>query len=276
MFAFRVTARETRASMASSSVALALAAAFATGAPAPAPAPGSEVPPTAGTPAAALEPARAPAAERETIEVLVRRCMNAYGGSRARVRLGRVRVIGKVSSRLHPGEAGTFARTFARGRGLRIEVGFAGSAPEVRLLDGPRAFRYGEPAPKPVAAALQLEAARLDLPALLEDREAEVQDQGEVEHEGQRLRVLGLELAAGARIEAGIDPRTGRILYARGLARSGPRELEVFTVYRNFRTVDGILVAFKEEGYANGEATGDVELAAVELLDEVPESVFQP
>ncbi|HYD39541.1 MAG TPA: hypothetical protein VEB43_01835 [Anaeromyxobacter sp.] len=257
--------------MASLPVALALAVALAAGETSPVP----QAEPLPGAPPPAQEP-KAPAPERETTEVLLRRCMNAYGGSRARVRLGRVRATGKLSSRLHPGETGAFSRTFVRGRGVRIEVAFAGSAPEVQVLDGARAFRYGEPAPKPVSAALHLEAARLDLPALLEDREAEVQDQGEVEHEGHKLRVLGLELAGGARIEAGIDPKTGRILYARGLAQTGPRELELFTVFRDFRTVDGILVPFREEGYANGEATGDVVLSAVELLDEVAEGVFEP
>ncbi len=251
--------------MATSPVALALAAALvAAGAP-PAQQPQQ-------TPAAAPETA----AERETPEVIIRRCMNAYGGSRARVRLGAVRAVGKVSSGLHPGEIGTFSRTFVRGRGVRVEVGFTGSAPEVRILEGARAFRYGEPAPRPVLAALQLEAARLDLPALLQDREAEVQDQGEVEHEGRKLRVLGLELSAGTRIEAGIDPKSGRILYARGLSPSGPRELEVFTVFRDFRMVDGVLFAFREEGYANGEPTADVDLSAVELLEEAPEGAFEP
>ena len=261
-------------------LALALVAALAAGEASPAPQ--TDAPRPAAAPAQvparepSKEPPKEPAAERDSTEALVRRCMSAHGGSRARVRLGRVRVTGTISSRLHPGEAAAYGRTFARGRGVRIEVGYTGSEPEVRLLDGARAFRYGEPAPGPVAAALQLEAARLDLPALLEDRQAEVQDQGEVQHEGRALRVLGLELAAGARIEAGIDPKTGRILYARGLARSGPREIEVFTVYRDFRTVDGVLVPFREEGYANGEATGDVQLTRVELLDEVAESVFQP
>jgi hypothetical protein len=159
---------------------------------------------------------------------------------------------------------------------VRLEVGFAGSAPEVRLLDGARAFRYGEPATPPVVATLQLEAARLDLPMIFEDRVAQLQDQGEVEHEGQKVRVLGMELAPGVRLEAGIDPKTARILYARGLTRTGPRELEVFTVFRDFRMVDGVLVAFHEEAYANGESTGDVDLTSVEFLDDVAESAFQP
>ena len=89
--------------------------------------------------------------------------MAAYGGERARVRLGRVKAVGKITSALHPGEAGRYERVFSRGGRLRLEIGFPGSSPEVRVLDGARAFRYGEPAPGPVAATLQLQAARLDL-----------------------------------------------------------------------------------------------------------------
>jgi hypothetical protein len=216
------------------------------------------------------------AAPREPPGVLIRRVVEAYGGSRGRVRLARVRVSGMVSSTLHPGELGRYSRTFVRGRGLRLEVGFPHSDAEVRLLNGARAWRYGEPAPAPVTAALQLEAARLDLPDLLIDREAQLQDQGEVKHEGQTLRVLGLEVSAGARLECGIDPKTARILYVRGVTRSGPRQLELFTVFRNFKVVDGVLVAFREEGYANGESTGDVDIGSVEFLDDVPDTLFQP
>jgi hypothetical protein len=235
-------------------------------------------PATEGAPAAAQDPAPAPPppAERLSAEALIRRSMAAYGGSRARVRLSRVRAVGAVTSSLHPGEVGRFARTFAHGRGLRLEQGFANGDPEVRILNGARAWRYGEPAQAAVTATLQLEAARLDLPDLLLDREAQVQDQGEVKHEGQTLRVLGLEISPGSRLECGIEPKSGRILYVRGVVQSGPRELELFTVYRNFKMVDGVLVAFREEGYANGESTGDVDLGSVEFLDDVPDTAFQP
>lgn len=252
-------------------VALALASVLSTG--------GSASPPDGGTAAPAAEAlggAAAPRTEPEPVAALIRRAMVAYGGDRAQVRLGRVRAAGKLSSPLHPGEVGRYARVFSRSSRLRQEVEFPGSAPEVRILDGARAFRYGEPAPGPVAATLQLQATRLDLPALLLEWEPRVVDAGEVTHEGQKLRVLGLEIAAGSRIEAGIDPRTGRILYVRSLARNGPRELELFTVYHDFRTIDGVLVALREEGWANGESTGELELTKVEFPEDVPDSEFEP
>jgi len=226
--------------------------------------------------AAGPEVAPGTVAGKESVAALIRRSMDAYGGSRAQVRLGCVRVTGNARSPLHPDEAGRVIRIFARSNRLRLEVAYPGSAPEVRILDGPRAFRYGEPASAAVAAMLQLQAARLDLPALLEEWEPRVEDLGEVAHEGQQLRVLGLEIAAGVKLEAGLEPRTGRILYVRGLAGNGPRPLEVFTVYRDFREVDGVLFPFREEGWANGEPTGEVEISQVEFLDEPPEKAFEP
>ncbi len=248
-------------------VALAFAAILAAGeAPAPADT-GASAPESAP---AASEPEKEPAA------ALIRRSMAAYGGERARVRLGSVKVAGKITSPLHPGEVGRYARVFGRSSRLRLEIAFPGSAPEVRVLDGARAFRYGAPAPGPVAATLQLQAARLDLPALLLEWEPRVVDEGEVTHQGQKLRVLGLEIGTGMRVEAGIEPRSGRILYVRGVARAGPRELELFTVYSDFRMVDGVLVPFHEDGWANGEPTGEVDLNGVEFPDDIPESAFQP
>jgi len=37
-----------------------------------------------------------------------------------------------------------------------------------------------------------------------------------------------------------------------------------------------VLVAFREEGYANGQPTGDVDVEAVEFPEELPEEAFQP
>jgi len=229
--------------------------------------------PAAGVP---TSPGAGPAGGPEPVAALIRRSLAAYGGERATVRLARVRASGKLTSPLHPGEVGRLTRVFSRTSRLRLEVTFPGSESEVRVLDGGRAFRYGEPASGPVALALQLQAARLDLPALLAEWEARVVDQGEVTHEGQRLRVLGLDLSAGSRIEAGIDPRNGRILYVRCLARGGPRQLELFTVYRDFRVVDGVLVPFHEEDWANGEPTGEIELTEVEFPEDLPDSAFAP
>jgi hypothetical protein len=219
-----------------------------------------------------------PEAERPAASAaaLVRRCVAAYGGERGEVRLARVRVEGTVTSKLAPGELGKYSRVFARSNRLRVEVRFPRAQGEVRILDGSRGFRYGEPAPAAVTAALQLQAARLALPALLKEWESRADDRGEVTHEGTPVRVLGLELAQGLLLEIGIEPQSGRIRYVHGVGRVGPRPLDLFTVYRDYRTVDGVLVAFREEGWANGEPTGEVRLEKVEFPDEVGEETFKP
>jgi hypothetical protein len=257
--------------------------------------PAPEKPPEAGA-AGAIAPAQPPPSEPaakasaqdegaatappgpsdESPPALIRRCVAAYGGERGAVRLARVRVDGTVTSALAPGEVGTYRRLFARSERLRVEVQFPGARPEVKVLDGPRGYRYGEAAPAPVVAALQLQAARLDLPALLKGWESRTDDRGEVTHEGERVRVLGLELAHGLRLEVGIEPASGRIRYVHGVGRVGPRPIELFTIYRDYRTVDGVLVAFREEGWANGEPTGDVTVKKVEFLDDVSDDAFRP
>ncbi|HVO18290.1 MAG TPA: hypothetical protein VMU15_03485 [Anaeromyxobacter sp.] len=225
---------------------------------------------------AAGEAAPPPASGKEPAGELVRRCAAAYGGERARVRLARVRAVGRVSSELHPGEPGRLTRLFSRPGRLRLEVAFPGSAPEVQVLDGARAFRYGQPVTGTAALALQLQAARLELPMLLVEWDGRATDLGEIQHEGRPVRVLGLEVGPGLRLEVGIDPVTARIAYVRGLAQNGPSTLEVFTVFRDYKAVDGVLVAFREEGYANGQPTGDVDVEAVEFPEELPEEAFQP
>lgn len=256
------------------SIALVLALSAEGGAPVAA----GKAPDQVGSAPAAPADEAAPASTEpdETLPALIRRCVAAYGGERGQVRLGRVRVEGTVTSTLSPGEVGKYRRVFARSNRLRIEVQFPKARPEVRVLEGPRGYRYGEPASAPVTAALQLQAARLDLPALLEEWAARADDRGEVVHEGARIRVLGLELSQGLLLEIGIEPQSGRIRYVHGVGKVGPRPIDLFTIYRDHRVVDGVLVAFREEGWANGAPTGDVVLSKVELLDDVPDATFKP
>ena len=263
--------------------ALALALVLAPEAPPPVAASAEAAPAADGqTPKPALSepapPPTPPEPERldESAPALIQRCVAAYGGERGQVRLARVRAEGRVTSILAPGEVGKYSRVFARSNRLRIEVQFPRAQAEIRVLDGPRGFRYGERAPAPVTAALQLQAARLDLPSLLKEWQTRADDRGEVIHEGVRVRVLGLELAQGLLLEIGIEPQTGRIRYVHGVGKVGPRPLDLFTIYRDYRAVDGVLVAFREEGWASGEPTGDVTLSKVEFPDDLGDDAFKP
>ncbi len=229
----------------------------------------------AAAPVSAATPTRAAAAEA-TPARLVARCVEAYGGKKAVVLLARSRSEGTVTSLLHPGQPGRIARLYQRSGKLRVEIAFPGAPVEIRVLDGGRGWRFGEEVGGPFLASMILQAARLDLPALLAAWEKKLEDHGTWELEGKTLRVLALEVAPGLVVEAGVDPGTGRILRSRGTTKGGAMPLEFVTTYSDFRKVDGVLVAFREGNWANGSATGETVVEKFELLASIPPEAFRP
>ncbi len=241
--------------------------------------------PTLAALALVAAPARAgersapgPAAARSASasrSALIARCVEAYGGKRALARLARSLTEGSVTSLLHPGQPGRIARLYQRSGKLRVEIAFPGAPVEVRVLDGGRGWRFGEEVGGPFLASMILQAARLDLPALLAAWEQKLEDHGTWELDGKTLRVLALEVAPGVTVEAGIDPGSGRILRSRGTA-GGAMPVEFVTTYSDFRKVDGVLFAFHEGTWANGSTTGETALEKVELPASIPPEAFRP
>lgn len=214
-------------------------------------------------------------APQDGIAALVRRCVNAYGGEAAVARAARSVHEGTVTSLLHPGGPGRIGRAYARPGRLRVEVAFPDAAPEIRVLDGGRGWRAGQEVEGPLLTSMVLQAARMDLPALLAARGAKVEARGTLALDGKTLRVLALTLAPGVVVEAAIDAGTGRILRSRGRA-AGPAPVEFVTTYSDFRTVDGVLVPFHEENWANGKNTGETVLSRVEFPEAFPAEMFRP
>jgi hypothetical protein len=208
------------------------------------------------------------------VEALVQRCVAAYGGPTALQMASRMRQRGTVTSLLHPGEAAAIVRLYDRVRGLRVEVDWRSGA-ESRVLAGGRGWREGQEVEGPPLWAMVLQAARLDLPALLQAARGQVADRGTVQHDGRTLRTVAVQLGDGLVVEADIDPASGRILRSRGSSRGTPA-LEFVTTYSDFREVDGLLVAFREGNWANGKTTGETRLTEVAFLERVPDAAFRP
>ncbi|HET9551401.1 MAG TPA: hypothetical protein VFP50_00395, partial [Anaeromyxobacteraceae bacterium] len=202
------------------------------------------------------------------------RCVEAYGGPEAVARAALRREEGTVTSLLHPGQRGRIVRAYARPGRLRVEVTFDGET-EVRVLDGERGWRHGQPAQGPHLVSMVLQAGRLDLPALLQAWPGRLVDRGTVEVEGKRLRALELELRPGVVLEADLDPATGRILRSRGRAEGG-MPVEFVTTYGDFRAVKGLVVPFHEGNWANGSTTGETVLTKVEVPETLPDATFRP
>ena len=52
--------------------------------------------------------------------------------------------------------------------------------------------------------------------------------------------------------------------------------LEFVTTYGDFRKVDGVSVAFREQNWANGRTTGETVLEKVEFPKALPDVTFRP
>jgi hypothetical protein len=141
---------------------------------------------------------------------------------------------------------GRIARVYERSTKLRVEIAYATGDGEIRVLDGARGWRDGQVAEGPRLEAMVLQAARLDLPALLRASH-KLRDGGTAEVGGTKVRLVAVEPARGLLVEAAIDPSTGRILRSRGASTAGAMPLEFVTTYSEFQTVDGVLVPMREE-----------------------------
>jgi hypothetical protein len=211
-----------------------------------------------------------------SVSALVDRVVEAYGG-RAVLEKHPVMVQeGEVSAH-ESADVGRVTRIFERPRRLRVSVTYPGSGPERRILDGARAWRdQREVTGTPPQLAMVLQAARLDLPLLLALAGDRVVDEGAVDRDGQRLRVLTLPLGDGATVSAECDEASGRIHRAVGRMPGGVGSLEFVTAFSDFRKVSGTWVAFREESYVHGRHSGTTELKSVEFLSEAPTGAFRP
>ena len=227
----------------------------------------------AGPSAAPVAPG---AAKRDGKDALIERVVAAYGGRDALARAKAFRQEGSVTSLLHPGTTGRIERAYARSGRLRVVTRFPGAADEVRVIDGGRGWRNGEPSDGSRFAAMVLQAARIDLPALLDAWRQRVSDRGEAELNGRKLRVLALEVGPGLTVEAHVDPATGRILRSTSNGPGPGVPLQFVTDYSDFRSVDGVLFAFHEGNWANGSTTGETTLESVKVTPALPESTFRP
>jgi hypothetical protein len=211
------------------------------------------------------------------VAALVERCVAAYGGKAGLARAARSRAEGSVTSVvLHPGETGRIVRAYERPGRLRVEIAYAGGPPEVRVLDGGRGWRDGVGATGPRLDAMILQAARLDMPALLQSWVAKVKDGGTGVVGGKKVRLLAIEPAPGLLVEAAIDAASGRILRTRGASTSGVMPLEFVTTFSEFKKVEGVLVPMREENWANGRSTGVTKLEKVSFPKAVAEGSFAP
>jgi hypothetical protein len=192
------------------------------------------------------------AALNNNLDNLIARVMTTYGGAAAWSKVTGFHETGTVIPAMRPGE-GKLTRDWQRPDKLRVEIVYPTST-EVRVVDGDHGTQNGKDATGVGLDAMRLQAARLSLPELLIEK-----------RETLRLledRVIEIPLAPSMTLTVEVDPESGHIIKSTGKSAG----VEFSTSYADFRTVDGLLFAFREENSAAGMKTGTNQLAKIEVI----------
>lgn len=223
-----------------------------------------------GAPADSLDGISAPA--------LIDRVLHAYGGRAALDRIKAYRMEGRIEATLQ-GRAGPTLRLFGRPDRLRVELRYPES-PELRILNGTHGWRGTgnsiSGANGPMLDAMLLQAARAGIPWILLERPGDVRRIAPIDHRGRRLLGLEITLGEGLTLRMFIDPDNDHVLLSQGFLERGPMHTAFETAYGDFRTVDGVLVAFREENFASGQHTGDTTFTRIEWNPKLHVEDFAP
>jgi hypothetical protein len=209
---------------------------------------------------------------------LVARVVDAYGGDEVVRRHVAMVQEGEVTSVLNQDGPGHLTRIFQRPGRLRVTITYPGSdGQEQRVLDGRRAWRDGnDVSGTPSHRAMELQAARLDLPYLMLQARDQLVDGGEVVRDGRRLQIVTIPLSAASSVTAEIDLETALVVRSTTRMQLPQAGLEFVTEYSDHRKVDGTLVPFREVNHAQGRRTGTTVLQRTEFLREAPTGAFEP
>ena len=194
---------------------------------------------------------------------IIDKIIAAYGGAPLlAVRSYRMEAVLQARAR---GETGEVIRIAEGRRRLKVLIRYP-TTMEIRVLDGERAWRGASPrhltlVQGPPRSAMVLQAARADLPWILE----ELRSKARVIETKDGSLVLAVPIDEGMVLRATVDPKTHRIVRSDGAIRMGSAEVSFETQYSDFRIVDRVLFPFQEENYASGVHTGTTKVKRILL-----------
>lgn len=227
-----------------------------------------------------LAPAsNASAAGTPEVRALIARVTEAYGGRKALERVRAYRIEGSVFSTMRHSDSPTI-RVFARPARLKVLIDHASGA-EARLVDGAKGWRNEaggplEPVTGPMYAAMVLQAARAGVPWVLDEHADEATFTDSLTQSDVRCAGIQFPLGDGLVLRAWIDPATHHVVRSQGLLEHGGMRTHFETVYDDFRAVDGVTFAFREENFASGRQTGLTTITKVVLNPPLRANEFQP
>jgi len=229
-----------------------------------------------------LLPSPAAAGERRPDSVpdaLTDKILAAYGGRERLMAVRAVRMEGTVRALLRRMEGRT-VRTFSRPNRLKVVLAYPGR-PETRIVDGERGWRTdGSGQLNPVSgfllSSMDLQAARANLPWLLDEGRDTLRHLGTAVENGTPVSLLEVLLREGLTLLAVVETESGRIVRTFGTLRAPGMATHFETRYADFRPVDGILFPWSEETFASGMHTGSVTFDRITVDPELAAGAFTP
>ena len=200
---------------------------------------------------------------------IVDRILQAYGGRAALERVKGVRHSGKIQS-YRLGKTGSLTRLFELPGRLRVDLAYPGGPNEQRITTANGAWRDGRPATAPMHAAMQLQSARFRLPLLLTEGATTLRGKAD-----GRLH-LEMPLTGTTSLEVFVDPANWRILRSVGQMNFNGMRMAFTADYSDFREVDGVLFAHREDLAAMGMQTGIAILERIEVNPDFAPRDFEP
>lgn len=227
-----------------------------------------------------LAAAPAPAAPPDDgVHQRVSRILLAYGGRAKLSPVRAYRVEGELFSAMRH-EAVPTTRVFARPDRFKTLIDYPGGV-EARIVDGRRGWGMTSGGPLkevtgPMLLSMVLQAARCDLPWILEERESSARVIEPRTENGVKLEGLELPLGEGLVLRVWANPRTNLVEVSQGALRT-PEAFAYFeTFYSDFREVNGLMFPFHEENFASGVQTGVTTVTRVVVNPRLSPTEFQP
>jgi len=218
----------------------------------------------------------ATAGRTEEPAALAEKVIAAYGGAEE-LGAGKAYRIGGTILTGHSRPPAPFHRILVRPDKLEVYLDYTDGA-EQRVLAGEKGWRGSKQGlvavTGPLLDSMALQLARSDIPWIFLDRKADLTACKAGRQLGQELPCLGVGLGEGLRLEAYLDPQSHRVLRAITYLDHGPMVMNFDTRFSDFREVDGVLFAFKEENYAGGTHTAATALATVKLNPTIAADTF--
>lgn len=213
------------------------------------------------------------------LQSLIDSVLTAHGGVAGLRRMTAYAMQGRIEAADRPGSATTF-RTFQRPDRLRIVIHYP-RVVEVRILDGQRGWRreasgtYTD-ATGPALAAMRLQAARADALWILAEHRGDARAIAPLDQKGHRYPGVALALGDGLELRLYVDPDTHLVTVTESSMRVDDVDTAFRTIYADYRPVDGVLFAFREENFTAGQHTGSTFLDEVRVNPELGPTTFAP